>query len=575
MNACKAILCVDNLSIRHEGQTVSRPQHVSVEVLAGRALLVLGPSGCGKSTFLFALNGLIPHAIPATCQGRVQVAGKDVAQTRVADLLGDIAVVLQDPSAQIVTETVFDEVCFALENMCLSVPEIEHRATIALEEVGLLHMRSYNPDTLSGGQQQRLAIACALAMGAKVLVLDEPTAYLDPVGSQEVYASLREFLQADPRRSIVFVEHHLDEALELADDVLVFDAQGQVVITGPIELVLREHAAMLNQMGVRLPCAVELSLRIADQIQQPFDIALTMQEISTRITRQFGRLSVSARNPQPHCLEEPEPLRGSDGVRVEGLEVARQGRPVLNHLNMQVARGDFLALLGLNGSGKTTLLHSLAGLIRVQPGTIHIGNMDIAHANPKELLSLIGYVLQNPEHQFITAQVDDEIAYSLRRQNADANRIARRTNELLEMLDLGDLRHEHPFLLSGGQKRRLSVATALIMEPKYLFLDEPTFGQDEKNIQALLKVLLHLNTEGTTIIMVTHDLDLTAKCAKTIALLEQGSILAQGPTEHILQNAHLMTSAGLKQPMIASWSEHFAPGALCVQDVVNALRCLA
>ena len=257
----RSLLHVRDLTITHEAAVAPTPVEVSFDVAAGEVVLVLGPSGSGKSTLALALNGLIPHAVPATLSGTVTLDGLDTATTPVAELSTRVAMVFQDPDAQLVTGTLLDEVAFGPENLRMPVADVLARTEVALRRVGLWERRSENPDRLSGGGRQRLAIACALAMGSPLLVLDEPTANLDPQGIDEVYAALADLVAAGDR-GIVLVEHNLDAAVGFVDRVVVLDHSGRLIADGPVDSVLRARAEELHELGVWLPISTLAALRL-------------------------------------------------------------------------------------------------------------------------------------------------------------------------------------------------------------------------------------------------------------------------------------------------------------------------
>ncbi|HEY9323559.1 MAG TPA: ABC transporter ATP-binding protein, partial [Agromyces sp.] len=295
------LLDLDRVSIRHEGAAVATPVDVSFEVARGEVVLILGPSGCGKSTLTLALDGLVPHAVPAALEGTVRVAGLDTHEHPVGVLSEHVAMVFQDPDAQIVTGTVLDEVCFAPENQLVEASEVLERAERALKLVGLWDRRAENPDTLSGGGRQRLAIACALAMAAPVLVLDEPTANLDPAGIDEVYAVLRE-LASVRDHAVVLVEHNLDAAVDLVDRVIVLDASGRLVIDGPAREILRERADELVALGVWLPVSTLAAMRLRDAGIVLDPLPLTPSELAE---------ALDALPSLPAPLSESSPVRST------------------------------------------------------------------------------------------------------------------------------------------------------------------------------------------------------------------------------------------------------------------------
>jgi energy-coupling factor transport system ATP-binding protein len=539
-------LALDDLRIRHDAARAWTPDGVSFTVAPGEVVLLLGPSGSGKSTLALALNGLIPHAVPATVRGRVLVDGVDTTKRTVAELSQHVSMVFQDPDAQIVTGTVLDEVCFGPENLLVPKDEVLLRAERSLRTVGLWERRSENPDRLSGGGRQRLAIACALAMESPVIVLDEPTANLDPVGIEEVYAALAEVV-AGGERSIVLVEHNLDAAIELVDRVVVLDRDGRLVTTGTVDAVLRLGSDSLVELGVWLPVATLAALRLRAAGIEFEPLPLTPHEL----TAALDRVELPAAPTPPAPAPTAAPL-----VTVRDLTVTRPGphrtkRVVLDAIDLEVGEGDFLAIVGANGAGKTTLLQAIAGVVAPPKGRISTAGLDPATADVRSLAGRLGFVFQNPEQQFIRYTVAEELGHALEIRGLPAEQIANRVDGMLERFGLTALRELHPFLLSGGQKRRLSVGTALIAGAPVLALDEPTFGQDRERAAELLDLLAQLNGEGTTVIVVTHDMQLVADYASHVAVLGGGRLLASGTTREVL-SGDTLEAAGLRHPPLAS-----------------------
>lgn len=540
------LLRLREVGITHEGEDAATPASVSFEVSRGDVVLLLGPSGSGKSTLSLAMNGLIPHAVPATLSGRVEVAGMDAATHSVAQLSTHIGIVFQDPDAQLVTGTVLDEVAFGPENLRLPVAEVLARAEAALRRAGLWERRAENPDRLSGGGRQRLAIACALAMGSPLLVLDEPTANLDPQGIDDVYAALAE-LAASGDKGIVLIEHNLDAAASFVNRVVVLDAAGVVIADGAVDEILRERAAELHDLGVWLPTSTLAALRLREAGYRFDPLPINPEELRAALDQQ----------PAPPALSQATaaakaPVTAS-GTRIEvrGLTLRRKKTEVLTDVALDVQDGEFLAIVGANGAGKTTLIQALAGVLTPPRGTVRIDGLDVARQDDRSLSTHVGFVFQNPEHQFIATSVFDEIAHGLRRQHLDEAEIERRTLDLLDRFGLRERAHVHPFLLSGGQKRRLSVGTALVAGAPVLALDEPTFGQDRARADELLGLLRDLNRDGTTIIVVTHDMQLVAEYADRVAVMESGRVTATGTPGEVFADADLIARAGLRVPPLA------------------------
>ncbi|WP_426738429.1 ABC transporter ATP-binding protein [Plantibacter sp. 2H11-2] len=540
------------MRIRHDDREEWTPDDVSFQVAPGEVVLLLGPSGSGKSTLALALNGLVPHAVPAEFEGAVVTGGLDTATSTVAQLSEHVAMVFQDPDAQIVTGTVLDEVCFGPENLLLPVEEVLSRAERALRQVALWERRAENPDRLSGGGRQRLAIACALAMGSDLLVLDEPTANLDPAGIEEVYAALRSLASgpdgAGKRHAILLVEHNLDAAIDLVDRVVVLDRDGRLAFDGPTRDVLLGHLDELLAMGVWLPVATLAALRLREGGVLLPALPLTPAELT-------AALDATALPALPTAPAAPVTAERSVAVRVDRLSVERgRGRrrtPILHEVSLEVGTGDFLAVIGTNGAGKTTLLQAIAGVVRPPRGRIDVGGIDPGRSDVRTIAAHIGFVFQNPEHQFITHTVHDELAHGLRIRGVDDTEIERRVDDLLRRFGLESARDVHPFLLSGGQKRRLSVGSALIAGAPVLALDEPTFGQDRARANELLDLLAGLNAQGTTVVVVTHDLQLVADHASHVAVMAGGRLLAHDTTAAVLDDDELLRRAGLRPPPLA------------------------
>lgn len=536
-----ALLRLRNVAITHLDADRATPADVSLDVHPGEVVLVLGPSGSGKSTLGLAMNGLIPHAVPAEVSGTVTVGGRDAATAPVAELAQTVAMVFQDPDAQLITGSVLDEVCFGPENLRLPVVEVLARAEAALRRVGLWERRADSPDVLSGGGRQRLAIATALAMGSPLLVLDEPTATLDPAGVEDVYTALRDVVAAGDR-AIVLIEHDLDAAMGLVHRVVALDTAGRVVADGDVDAVLRGRAEELHALGVWLPTATLAALRLRRAGYAIHPLPLTPGELRTALETTAPPDTASV-PPHPSPPANRETL-----VRVRDLRVARGRVPVLHGIDLDIAAGEFVAVVGANGSGKTTLVQALAGVRRPPKGAVRIDGIDVRRASTRDLARRAGFVFQNPEHQFLTTTVFDEIAHGLRRQGLRDDEVRRRTEDVLSRFALADKAAEHPFLLSGGQKRRLSVGTALVGGARLLVLDEPTFGQDRARADELLSLLDALRTDGTTIVVVTHDMQLVAEHADRVLVMDAGRLAADGPVDEVFADAALLARTGLHAP---------------------------
>jgi energy-coupling factor transporter ATP-binding protein EcfA2 len=567
-------IAASGVAVTYEEASQTRPQCVELTIDPGETVLVLGPSGCGKSTFALTLNGLIPHSVPATLDGRVVVAGIDTSTSGPAELTRQIGMVFQDPDAQLVTMTVADEVAFGLENLRVDPQEMEAHIGEALAMVGLSGREHESPDRLSGGERQRLAFASVLALEPSILVLDEPTANLDPAGTREVFA-LIERLAADPDRTVVLIEHDLDGCIDLVDRVVALDAHGTVLADGPPADVFAHRGDQLAAAGVWLPETVRLArlLKRAGVPVDPLPVTLAQGTALVAGLVEGGHRDSAA--PQGSGVAHPSPSGPGTGlsapsrlppgnpmtdvvsadpsspaVAVRDLHVRLGEREVLRGIDLEVAGGEVVAIVGSNGAGKTTLARAMMGLVAPASGTVHIGERDLRRMPALELCREVGYVFQNPEHQFVTERVADELAFGLRLRGLDDEAIDERVEGALTRFGLTESRDASPFTLSHGQKRRLSVATMLVAGQRTLILDEPTFGQDAANADALLALLRELNDDGVTIILITHDMRIVAEHADRALVLDEGALRFDGTPEELFDQAALLVETCLERPPI-------------------------
>jgi energy-coupling factor transport system ATP-binding protein len=462
---------------RHAGRQAWAIRGLDLRIEEGEHVLLLGASGAGKSTLLQALAGLLDPAGGGESEGELLVRG-----TRPVLARHDTAIVFQDPETQLVAARAGDDVAFGLENRCVPTERIWPGVHAALAAVAFPYPADRRTEALSGGEKQRLAIAGAIALEPRLLLLDEPKANVDDEGAQDVQEVLRS-LTNDRDRTMILVEHHVDAALRLVDRVVVIGAGAGVIADGPPERVFATEGGRLAELGVWVPA------------QAP-------HHASARARVARGAVLASGRDL---------------GYRYPGSDAW-----ALEDADLDIAAGEAVALTGPNGSGKSTLALLLAGLLRPMRGTARLGVDDAWRLPARRLVTRVGTVFQDPEHQFVTGRLDDELAIGPRRAgrtSAEAKRIA---TELLERLRLAHLAAANPFTLSGGEQRRLSVATALATAPSLLVLDEPTFGQDRRTYAELVDLLAEHRDTGGAIAFATHDADLVASLADRTFALRHG-----------------------------------------------------
>ncbi|MGA7806578.1 ABC transporter ATP-binding protein [Bradyrhizobium sp.] len=584
--ASSAIIDLRDITYTYEGEAAAVINGVSLRVEPGEFVLILGPSGCGKSTLLNVLNGTIPHTLRGELGGHAVVCGKSVPDTRVVDFATEVGMVFQDPEAQIINTRVRDEVCFGLENLCRPVDEIMARQAEALACVGLPDAGDLSIFDMSGGQKQRISIAAVLAARPRLLVLDEPTANLDPVGMAEVFAVLHR-LNTEFKTTIVMVEHRVDELADRVSRVVMMD-RGQVVFDGEPWAAFARHREAHSEEAETIAAsawfpqvsefAVDLSAATGIALApgaMPLNVAEAIAFAEDVMARGVVRTAAEAVPP----LETTAPRKKLLAIRNLTFGYASD-TPILKDLSLELETGSMVALLGPNGSGKTTLARALIGINPVQRGTVYLGDKDISDLGPREISAEVGYVFQNPDHQFVTDQIDDEVAYGMKVRGYADDAIARRVDEVLDIVDLARYRHRSPFNLSLGERRRLSVATMLVLEPHLLVLDEPTIGQDHERAQHLMRMMDRLRERyGTTILMITHDVRLVAEWADRVIALSGGGIAFDGTPEALFAQADLLKESALLPPPIFEVSaalakthpERIAGPTLSIPDLIRSM----
>lgn len=513
---------------------------VDLDLLEGSQTVLIGPSGCGKSTLTLTLNGLVPHSIPSDYSGSILVAGTEVADADIAPLAQRVGLVMQDPDSQIVTRSVWDEVCYALENLCIDRKEIDERAADALQLLGIDDLAARDPWTLSGGQRQRVVLAGALAVRPSLLILDEPTANLDPMAARDFHEALTRI--TDEAMTLLVIEHNLDYLAHRIDRVVALDATGSIIADGSPRQVFSEYADALVEAGIRIPASVRLGQRLGSAPPP-----LTPDETTALLARLAP--SLPAPTAGDASLIGGPPSRADSlpaALEADKLCVERAKRPVLRGVDLSLFSGEMVALLGVNGAGKSTLLRTLVGLEAPRSGTIRVnGRAATGWLMRRRIRSACTLVTQNPEHQFVTASVRDELAHSMRLARYPAPDVSATVERLLVDYGLEAFADHNPFTLSGGQKRRLSVAAALTIPRDAVLLDEPTFGQDESSVIALMEHIRAFADRGGAVLFATHDLDVAAAHADRVVVLDAGSVIADGPARAVLSDDALLERAGL------------------------------
>ncbi len=515
----------------------------------GEFILLTGPSGCGKTTFCRCLNGLIPHFYSGELRGEVEVAGLSTRDHSTTELARNVGLIFQNPDNQIFALTVEKDVAFGLENLGVSKEKMMEAIDWALDVTGINHLRHRATHELSGGQKQRLAIASILAMRPKVIVLDEPTSFLDPLGAEKIFEVL-DALNREYRMTVILIEHRLDLAVRYVNRVIVF-AGGEIIANGPPAEVFTAEGTRLS--GVGIPKIVSLYKGLARRgiilDETLLNADLFVEEMEKRLPK------TATRRPR---------RRRSSGL--SGLTLEHQGPPIievvgvsytypsgvqaLRDVSLTIHRGEFLAIMGENGAGKTTLAKHFNGLLKPLKGQVFVDGVDASKVSVAALARKVGLVFQSPDDQLFSENVEEEIRFALRNFGFDKEIIEKRVDWALNLLDIERYRKSSPFILSGGERKRVALASVLAWDPEVVVLDEPTIGQDYGQKERLRHFLMQLRTQGKTTIIVSHDVEFVAECRPRIVLMADGEIIADGAAERIMTDTDALKRASVSPPEI-------------------------
>ena len=491
-------------------------QDLSLTIEEGEFLLVIGPSGSGKSTLLRCLNGLVPHFYGGQFAGEVRVCGQDPVTAEPRGMSRYVGFVFQDPETQFVVDVVEDELVFAMENHDVPQATMRKRVEEVLDQLNIAHLRRRRVSTLSGGEKQRVAIAAVLTLQPQVLILDEPTSQLDPQAAEEVLDALVR-LNHDLGLTIILSEHRLERVAQYADRILYMPGDGQPPILGNPRQVL----AQVNLA----PPLVTLGKTLG---WHPLPLTLKEARPHARKLQLSNHLTTQ---PPNHLTTQPS-------IQIRDVWYAYNGREALRGVALDVAPGEFVALMGRNGAGKTTLLKQIVGLLKPEQGRVKVMGLDTRQVDQQAIIAHVGYVPQNPSALLFADTVRQELDFTRRSRGMARGGYG----SLLETLDLTAHADRYPRDLSVGERQRVALAAVLVADPGIILLDEPTRGLDYRQKEALAAFLQREKARGRTVIMATHDVELVAACADRVILLGDGQVVVDGPTREVMTDSLVFAS---------------------------------
>ena len=564
---------------------------VSVSVEPGSLVLILGRSGSGKSTLALNLVGIYPDYMGGRNRGRVLIAdpGRGLINRRelaAAERFRRVNMLFQNPEDQIVTLTVEEEVGFALENYLVEPAEIHRRIDEALDLAGLVGFRRRGMLELSGGEKQRVALAAMLALEPAVLILDEPTSNLDPAGTADVLATI-DRIRARRGLTVMVIEHEVDEIFHRADTVLLVEGRRVAGPWTPRQFMEQRGLEIRDDMGLWIPQASEIALELRRRgLDFGSGVPLDGDELIAAIDslEDGPKQSAAFSGPKPDApaggLEpsgvaaalSPEAASSAAAsttvIEVRNVSFAYGERKVLDGVSLAANRSELLALVGQNGSGKSTLASLFNGIAVPDSGAVLVDGIPTTDYKFAHLARRVAHIFQVPEKQFVRATVHDEIAHGLRTLDLAEKEVEQRTLDCLRTVRLLERRDASPYVLSHGQKRRLSVAAMVVGEPDVVVLDEPTFGQDYHQARNLMELLRTLADGGAAVMFITHDMRLVAEYANRTVVLCDGAVAFDGTPAALFAAPDVLTRARLRPPPVHEISTRLLDGPLLTTDAL-------
>jgi energy-coupling factor transporter ATP-binding protein EcfA2 len=564
---------LDRLSFAYADQDDLALRDLSLSVACGEMVAVMGATGAGKTTLAKCLNRTVPGFQRGRLSGTIHILGRQLQVEGVAEMAGIVGLVSQDFEAQLFATNVVQETVFGMEQLGVPPNEMRARTSRALAAVGLQNFEHRDPSTLSGGEKQRLAIAATLALQPRILVFDEPTTDLDPLGKLEIFAVLGAMRREG--YTLVVIEHEI-AAAEQADRLIVM-SKGRVVCDDTPARVLAQ-VDFLHQHGVRAP---DMS-RLAAQLHLvPVPRSVDEAETVLRTRAGTAALPIQARTNEG-VSDTGRRGRGSltagDGPLVEAESITFQyesGAAALTDVSLRIAACDFIALIGQNGSGKTTLAKHLNGLLHPQSGRVLLSGTNLRELPMNTVAADVGYVFQNPDHQIFAATVTEEVAFGPRNFGLGHSAVADRVQNALEAVGLHGLAAADPFLLGKGQRQRLAVASLLAMRPRLLILDEPTTGLDYDEQRRMMDLLARLHAQGMALLIITHSPWVVAEYAARGVLMSAGRVLFDGPLRDLFAEEALLARAHFQAPEITRLGRRFGFTPLSVEEFSRQLSAVS
>lgn len=533
------ILTFRDFGFQYTAQAEPTLYHIDLTVHKGEKILIAGPSGCGKSTLAHCINGLIPNSYPGKATGSLTIGGKDAFSQGLFALSKTVGTVLQDSDGQFIGLTVAEDIAFALENDCVPTQEMHETVQKIAKLVNVEQVLGHAPHEISGGQKQRVALGGVMVGDVDILLFDEPLANLDPATGKQAISLIDE-IQKHTGCAVIIIEHRVEDVLYRPVDRIVLMEDGRIRFDGSPDALLSTD--LLPQGGIREPLYVTAlkyaGVTLTADMRPSYLPELVLSDSQKAQVRHW----FASQPPAPAQPEKPVQLQ------VKNLDFTYSGgHHALRGISLEVHKGEMLSIVGTNGAGKSTFSKVICGFENAQSGTITLNGLDLSTLSIKERADHIGYVMQNPNQMISKNQIFDEVALGLRNRGVSEEEIRPQVEETLKICGLYPFRNWPISALSYGQKKRVTIASILVLKPEILLLDEPTAGQDLRHYTEIMDFLCELNRQGITVILITHDMHLMLEYTPRAVVFHDGQVIADRSGAEVLNSPDIVAQANLKE----------------------------
>ena len=533
------IISFDHFGFQYTAQAEPTLYDISLDIRKGEKVLICGPSGCGKSTLAHCVNGLIPNSYPGKTTGTLTVGGQNAENLSLFDLSKVVGTVLQDSDGQFIGLTVAEDMAFALENDCMDQKDMKALVDRVAQLVGVSGVLGHAPYEISGGQKQRVALGGVMVSGVDVLLFDEPLANLDPAAGKKAVELIDE-IQKRTGCAVIIIEHRLEDVLHCPVDRVVLMGEGRILFDGDPDSLLCSD--LLQKSGIREPLYVTALKYAGVPLEQDQRLSYLPELRLTEADRSRVADWFFAQ-PEPKGEKAKKEL-----LRAENIDFTYEGgHHALKGISASIAEGEMLSIVGTNGAGKSTFSKVLCGFEIPQKGTLTLSGEDLSAYSIKERADRIGYVMQNPNQMISKTGIFDEVALGLRNRGVPEEEVKLRVEKALKTCGLYPFRNWPVSALSYGQKKRVTIASILVLEPKIILLDEPTAGQDLYHYTQIMDFLAELNRSGTTVVLITHDMHLMLEYTPRAIVFHDGHVIADTSAAEVLNSPEIVETAHLKE----------------------------